>query len=74
MSNTFIAIRRLVQRGLLDNTTGFRASEIIRLNNNLNPDTVRTFLPKHTRNRVIYFERLQRGLYRILNTHLLNLN
>ena len=74
MSYTFLEIRRLVQNGLLDNKAGFRARDIIKLNKSLNPYTVKTFLPKHTLNRVIYFERIKVGLYRILPIHFKNLN
>lgn len=64
MSLTFLEIKLLVENGILNNDNGFRAGEVI-ANSNLNPGTVRTFLPKHTINDTKYFERIAEGLYRI---------
>lgn len=64
MSQTFLPIKRLVQREILNNQTGFRANDVI-AHSNLKPSTVRTFLPKHTINSTVYFERISEGLYKI---------
>lgn len=70
MSKTFKRIHKLVSDEALDNNNGFRANDVINLANNLNPNTVKTFLPKHCKTNIIYFERIQRGLYKIIDNHL----
>lgn len=68
-SKTFNAIRDIVIAKEL-NEDGFRVSDISKSAANVNVGTLRTFIPKHTTTKIVYFERICRGLYRIKREYL----
>lgn len=68
-SSTFSEIRRIVIEQRF-NKSGFKVKDILKWvnQNNHNSNTIRNFIPKHTRVNVVYFERIGKvgsGLYRI---------
>ena len=71
MRDNFPAIRRLVIEGRLNNEMGFRANDVINCSSGFHPPTIKKFLDKHTdKMPPFWFERIERGLYRIRREYL----